>query len=103
MLRRLAELDDEVGPYATLALRELAPVRADRRCTDGHGLRIAQLTTVGGLDDQLRMGGRGEIGGVASLLVSLGQALAGRPEVGHVLTIGRGTIADALAGTPPST
>ncbi|MDQ3114504.1 MAG: glycosyltransferase, partial [Actinomycetota bacterium] len=40
--------------------------------------------------------------GVASLLVSLGQALADRPEVDRVLTIGRGTVADALVGTSPA-
>ena len=51
-----------------------------------------------GLDGQLSLGGRGETGGVASLLVSLGEALARRHDVEHVLTIGRGSVTDALAG-----
>jgi glycosyltransferase involved in cell wall biosynthesis len=51
-----------------------------------------------GLDGQLSLGGKGDTGGVASLLVSLGEALAIRPEVDHVLTIGRGTPGDAVTG-----
>jgi glycosyltransferase involved in cell wall biosynthesis len=35
---------------------------------------------------------------VASLLVSLGEALARREDVDHVLTIGRGTLTDAVIG-----
>ena len=100
-LRRVAELDDEVGAHAELALHELAPTVPCWRRTDSGGLRIAQLTTAGGLDGRLSMGGRGDTGGVASLLVSLGQALAERPEVDSVLTIGRATVADAVIGTRP--
>ena len=101
VLRRVAEIDSEVGSHAALALRELAPNCAGGRLADGSGLRIAQLTTAGGLDDRLSNGGRGDTGGVASLLVSLGQALADRPEVDRVLTIGRGTVDDALVGPSP--
>lgn len=45
------------------------------------------------------MGGRGETGGVASLLVSLGEALARRDDVDHVLTIGRGSVSEALVAS----
>ena len=99
VLRRVAVLDNEVGAHAALALCDLAPAGAGSRHADGRGLRIAQLTTAGGLDGRLSMGGRGDTGGVASLLVSLGRALADRPEIDRVLTIGRGTVADALVGT----
>lgn len=99
VLRRVAERDDEVGAHAELAMRQLAPtIEAGGSRSDGRGLRLAQLTMAGGLDENLTLGGRGDTGGVASLLVSLGQALADRPEVDRVLTIGRGTVADALRG-----
>ncbi|MEO6125244.1 MAG: glycosyltransferase [Ilumatobacteraceae bacterium] len=99
ILRRVAELDNEVGAHATLALHGLAPTVSSGRCAARRGLRIAQLTMAGGLDGGLSMGGRGDTGGVASLLVSLGQALADRPEVDRVLTIGRGTAVEALAAS----
>ena len=102
VLRRVARLDDEVGAHAALALYDLDPAHAGGRSASGRCLRVAQLTTAGGLDGGLSNGGRGETGGVASLLVSLGQALADRPEVDRVLTIGRGTVVDALAGTSPA-
>jgi glycosyltransferase involved in cell wall biosynthesis len=59
-------------------------------------LRIAQLVLTTGLDEQLSLGGRGDTGGVASLLVSLGEALAKRADVDSVLTIGRGAVVDTL-------
>ena len=91
-LRRLAARDDEVGAHATLAVCDRARAAAVGGRTSGSGLRIAQLTMAAGLDGQLSLGGRGDTGGVASLLVSLGEALACRPEIDHVLTIGRGTV-----------
>jgi glycosyltransferase involved in cell wall biosynthesis len=98
-LRRLAAGDDEVGAHATLAVCDRARAAAVGGRTAGGGLRIAQLTMAAGLDGQLSLGGRGDTGGVASLLVSLGEALAGRPEIDHVLTIGRGTVTDAILGS----
>jgi glycosyltransferase involved in cell wall biosynthesis len=98
-LRRLAACDDEVGAHATLAVCDRASATAVAGRTSGGGLRIAQLTMAAGLDGQLSLGGRGDTGGVASLLVSLGEALASRPEIDHVLTIGRGTVTDAILGS----
>jgi glycosyltransferase involved in cell wall biosynthesis len=96
-LKGLASVDDLIGGHATLALSDLAtPKVATERCS-GAGLRIAQLVLTAGLDEQLSLGGRGNTGGVASLLVSLGEALARRPDVDRVLTIGRGALADSLA------
>ena len=101
-LRHLATVDDEVGAHAALAVCDRARTAAARDSTGGSGVRIAQLTMAPGLDDQLSRGGRGDTGGVASLLVSLGAALARRPEIDSVLTIGRGTVTDAILGSNPS-
>jgi len=101
-MRRLAAGDDEVGTHATLAVCDRARAAAVGGRTSGSGLRIAQLTMAAGLDGQLSLGGRGDTGGVASLLVSLGEALASRPEIDHVLTIGRGTVTDAILGSSHS-
>lgn len=100
-LRRLATGMDEVGTHAALAVAVRARAGTPRAGVDraGSGLRVAQLTMAAGLDGELSLGGRGDTGGVASLLVSLGDALARRPEIDRVLTIGRGTVSDALAGS----
>lgn len=98
-LRRIAAFDDTVATEAALALgsRRLGESpHVDE--SEPHGLRVAQLVLAGGLDGQLSLGGRGDTGGVASLLVSLGEALARREDVDHVLTIGRGTVTDAIVG-----
>lgn len=101
-LRGLASVDDLIGAHATLALSDVATLTAPSlRRNNSAGLRIAQLVLTAGLDGELSLGGRGDTGGVASLLVSLGEALARRPDVDRVLTIGRGTLADTL--TAPST
>ena len=98
-LRDLAAFDGPVAVEAAMALGRRAfgepptPV-----VVEGGGLRVAQLVLAEGLDGQLSLGGRGDTGGVASLLVSLGEALANRPDVDHVLTIGRGTATDAFTG-----
>ncbi len=101
-LRRLAAGDDEVGTHAALAVCDRARAAVVTGRTSGSGLRVAQLTMAAGLDGQLSLGGRGDTGGVASLLVSLGEALACRPEIDHVLTIGRGTVTDAILGSSSS-
>ncbi|MEO6652128.1 MAG: glycosyltransferase family 4 protein [Ilumatobacteraceae bacterium] len=94
-LTMLAADDDLVGAHAALALQSAQPTaRSERR----PGLAIAQMTLASGLDGQLSRGGRGETGGVASLVVSLGDALARHPDVAHVVTIGRGSVSDALVG-----
>jgi glycosyltransferase involved in cell wall biosynthesis len=100
-LKGLASVDDVLGGHATLALSDLEAANASPARRSDAGLRIAQLVLTAGLDGQLSLGGRGDTGGVASLLVSLGEALARRPDVDRVLTIGRGTLADTL--TTPGT
>ena len=98
-LRHLAAFDVTIGTDAALALSSRwlgEPPSVDR--SERSGVRVAQLVLAEGLDGQLSLGGRGDTGGVASLLVSLGEALARRSDVEHVLTIGRGTVTDAVVG-----
>jgi glycosyltransferase involved in cell wall biosynthesis len=96
-LNRLASTDDLIGAHASLALSDLEMLTIPTAKRQDAGLRIAQLVLTTGLDGQLSLGGRGDTGGVASLLVSLGEALARRTDVDSVLTIGRGPVADALS------
>jgi glycosyltransferase involved in cell wall biosynthesis len=98
VLQHLAAFDDTVGTDAALALSTRLHRDSPLDRVGRDGLRIAQLVLTGGLDGQLSLGGRGDTGGVASLLVSLGEALARRDDVEHVLTIGRGTLTDAVVG-----
>ena len=103
-LNQLAILKEPIAAYADLALnsRESGKLRPTEGARTA-GLRLAQLVLVKGLDSQLSLGGRGDTGGVASLLVSLGEALADRHDVDHVLTIGSGSIVDAARGATSST
>ncbi len=99
MLRELAAIDGPVAVDSAMALgRRAFGELPNPETVGGDGLRVAQLVLAEGLDGQLSLGGRGDTGGVASLLVSLGEALANRPDVDHVLTIGRGSSTDAFAG-----
>jgi glycosyltransferase involved in cell wall biosynthesis len=93
-LKKLTSVDDLIGSHAALALSDLEALKGPIIKRNNAGLRIAQLVLTAGLDRQLSLGGRGDTGGVASLLVSLGEALARHPDVDHVLTIGRGTLGD---------
>ncbi|MFT7598918.1 MAG: glycosyltransferase involved in cell wall biosynthesis [Acidimicrobiales bacterium] len=98
-LSHLAASDDVVGTAAALALTSEESVCPSTAKHDGSvRLRVAQLVLAEGLDGQLSLGGKGDTGGVASLLVSLGEALADVSDVGHVLTIGRGALSDVVAG-----
>lgn len=102
-LKQLAVLDEPIGNYAALALTSRdSDKRTLVESSKQTGLRIVQMTLMEGLDRQLSLGGRGDTGGIASLLVSLGEALATRDDVDHVLTIGSGTVADAARGLTSS-
>ncbi len=93
-LAALVRTDDPIAAHAAFALQRVAV----RSCSTARGMHVAQLVLAEGLDGQLSRGGRGETGGVASLLVSLGEALGNHPRIGHVTTIGRGTLTDAMVG-----
>ena len=65
-------------------------------------MRVAQVHLGAVLDPDLLHSGVGDTGGIATLLVRLGVALARTPDIAEVVTIGRGTVRDVLdvAGQP---
>ena len=106
----LARGDDDLADVARLALVDLT-VPARRRAPWSHGLTVAQLFLHADIDRELSQVGSGDNGGIATLLVRLGDALvadtgviaAGRAAAGaveSVLTLSRGGPADALACLP---
>jgi glycosyltransferase involved in cell wall biosynthesis len=107
-LRALAAADGAAGATARLALLDhgIAPAKAGAANeVAGHGrargragdrLRIAQVHLGGQLDRSLAHAGQGSTGGIATLLVQLGDALASDPRVAAVTTIGRGSASEAL-------
>jgi len=101
VLTAITEEPGDLGAHAALALDDRSVSGPASHAGERHssaGLHVAQLTLVGDLDGQLSRGGTGDTGGVASLLVSASAALARHPDVDHVLTIGRGSITDVVAG-----
>ncbi len=88
--------------------RNRRPARRDRpghrrrRARRGRpGLTVAQLFLHADIDRDLSRAGAGDNGGVATLLVRLGDALATEPGVGRVLTLSRGTARAALDALTP--
>ncbi|MFI5937993.1 glycosyltransferase [Actinoplanes sp. NPDC051494] len=94
--------DGELAAVARLAAADLALVSGAVPADDEPGLRIAQLFLHADIDRRLSRAGAGDNGGVATLLVRLGDALAAQPGVGRVLTISRGTPEHALAALTSS-
>ncbi|MEO5885854.1 MAG: glycosyltransferase, partial [Candidatus Limnocylindrales bacterium] len=97
VLAALAAGDGVAADTARLALD-------DHRSPETHGerpsdteLQITQVHLGGRLDPSLVHAGEGDTGGVATLLVQLGGALADDPRVSTVTTIGRGSATDAMA------
>jgi glycosyltransferase involved in cell wall biosynthesis len=94
-LAALLAIQDRQGGHAPSPSR--SPGAQLRRGTGRTGLRIAQVHLGAMLDAQLSMAGAGATGGIATLLVKLGDALVAADGVGDVLTIGRGS-----ADSPPA-
>ena len=84
-LRRL----DFVGGRSSLRMRSTAAAEA-------RGVRVAQVHLGAVLDPDLLHCGVGDTGGIATLLVGLGVALARTPDIAQVVTIGRGAVRDVL-------
>ncbi len=88
----LVALSRSMGPLsqtARLALHDLFP--APTVSTPG-GLTVAQLFLHSDIDGRLHHSGQGDTGGIATLLVHLGDALLrGQPHVGRVITISGGS------------
>ena len=94
-LARIVGADDAMAPVARLAL-------LDHRLADGpapapSGVRIAQVHLEGRLDRDLAHAGQGGTGGIATLLVQLGDALADNWRVDAVTTVGRGLAPEAVS------
>ena len=102
----LASADDRVADAVRLAEADRASRRLEvvgRRSSQrvgmnvaARGVRVAQIHLGAVLDPDLLHSGVGDTGGVATLLVRLGAALARIPDIAEVVTIGRGTVRDVL-------
>ena len=79
-----------------------ASTAVERGGRAGPGLTVAQLFLHADIDRDLSRAGAGDNGGVATLLVRLGDALASGPGVGRVLTLSRGTAHAALDALTPA-
>jgi glycosyltransferase involved in cell wall biosynthesis len=98
ILHRLAGRDGPLADLARLALIDRSAAgRALPRRTDD--CTIAQLFLHADIDPELSASGAGDNGGIATLLVRLGDALTAEPGGGvdRVLTLSRGSAADAAA------
>lgn len=100
VVRHLGTASGDLGTVARLAAIDLG-IDAVERSGAGHGLTVAQLFLHADIDRDLSRAGAGDNGGVATLLVRLGDALATEPGVGRVLTISRGTARAALDALTP--
>jgi glycosyltransferase involved in cell wall biosynthesis len=100
LLRRLVGHDDpELSAAATLALVDCGLIDVSRSSHRGQpsGLTVAQLFLHADLDRELSHAGVGDNGGIATLLVRLGDALSENDTVTRVLTMSRGSAAEAAA------
>ena len=94
-LRTLASGDDFLSDVARLSLIDLTITEAEPQ--DGEGLTIAQLFLHADIDADLTHVGSGDNGGIATLLVRLGDALiAEHGDVARVITMSRGSAAGAI-------
>lgn len=99
-LQRLAVDGGHLGDVARLSIIDSSPIPAPT-FLPAPGLTVAQLFLHADLDAGLTRAGSGDNGGIATLLVRLGDALiAGgspdSPPVGRVLTLSRGSTAGAI-------
>ncbi|KJC64541.1 glycosyltransferase [Agreia bicolorata] len=96
LVRQLASIDSDAGATgpraiaeaARLALIDLGDAPAAIRL--GDGITVAQLFLHADIDRGLTRAGAGDNGGVATLLVRLGDALANLDDIDRVLTMSRG-------------
>ena len=104
LLSELAAGKGYLANVARLAVVDLAAHPLVRSLPDAP-LTVAQLFLHADIDAELTQAGSGDNGGIATLLVRLGDALEGRG-ISRVVTMSRGTAEDALesvfeiAGTP---
>ena len=98
LLEEAAVGDDLLGDVARLALVDLAASRGPEPAR-AEGLTIAQLFLHADIDPLLSSAGSGDNGGIATLLVRLGDALVsdGTTGVQRVITLSRGSVLEATA------
>ncbi|SMH42192.1 Glycosyltransferase involved in cell wall bisynthesis [Rathayibacter oskolensis] len=99
LLARLADERGALAPIARLALDDRSTATPDA------GATVAQLFVHADIDGTLTRVGAGDNGGIATLLVRLGDALGDEVGIDRVLTLSRGTPAEAeraLAELPAS-
>lgn len=96
-LERLVGGDGLLADVARLALVDLAEIPP--AITPVDGLTVAQLFLHADIDPTLSSAGAGDNGGIATLLVRLGDALVADPSAGvqRVITLSRGPVAQAAA------
>ncbi len=94
ILDTLSADDGPLGAAARLALLDRLQASDSRLDRGGDSLRVAQIHLGGRMDPMLTHAGEGQTGGIATLLVQLGDALARDPGVGAITTIGRGSFED---------
>ncbi|RFA10985.1 sucrose synthase (sucrose-UDP glucosyltransferase) [Subtercola boreus] len=98
---RLAAYDielalDPAGPWASVS-----PARPTGTGLAGRkGLTVAQLFLHADIDRGLTRAGAGDNGGIATLLVRLGDSLLAEPGIDRVITLSRGSAAASLAVLP---
>ncbi len=92
---RLAEFDRSLR-LLDVKGRPPAPATGSKSPGEAPAVRVAQVHLGAVLDPELLHSGVGDTGGLATLLVKLGRALAATPGIAEVVTIGRGTVSDVL-------
>ncbi|WP_129337083.1 glycosyltransferase [Cellulomonas endophytica] len=97
LLDRLAAAPGHLGDVARLALLDTAPPPV--HAGDGDGLTVGQLFLHADVDARLTAAGAGDNGGIATLLVRLGDALVApsATPVRRVVTMSRGSAVEARA------
>ena len=101
VVRELSQADGDLGVVARLAALDLG-IDTTERGEATPGLTVAQLFLHADIDRDLSQAGAGDNGGVATLLVRLGDALASGPGVHRVLTLSRGAAHAALDALTPA-
>lgn len=102
VVRDLSTTEGDLGDVARLAAIDLGlGLDTVEQSESGTGLTVAQLFLHADIDRDISRAGAGDNGGVATLLVRLGDALAAQAGVDRVLTLSRGTARDALDALAP--
>jgi hypothetical protein len=98
----LAHEGGDLGAVARLAAVDLGLSGGGEPLVTASGLAVAQLFLHADIDRELSRAGAGDNGGIATLLVRLGDALAAEPGTRLVLTLSRGTAGAGLDALTPA-